>query len=138
MNNDPFGTLSEFRTAHGNFKYHRLEALAQQGLPSVAHLPFSLRILLEAVLRQVNGREITEEHVRELARWRPRNPNPPEVPFLLARGVSHFQIAAPDLSPARVALVGRNGPEFGASAGPNLRGEGGFGSTGAAGTGAPP
>jgi aconitate hydratase len=107
MNNDPFGTLSEFRTSQGSFKYHRLEALAQRGLPSVAHLPFSLRILLEAVLRQVNGREITEEHVRELARWRPKNPNPPEVPFLPARVIMQDFTGVPalvDLAAMRSAL----------------------------------
>jgi len=107
MNSDPFGTLSEFRTSHGSFNYHRLEALAQQGLPSVAHLPFSLRILLEAVLRQVNGREITEEHVRGLARWRPKNPNPPEVPFLPARVIMQDFTGVPalvDLAAMRSAL----------------------------------
>ena len=107
MNRDPFGTLSEFRTPHGSFKFHRLEALAQQGLPSVAHLPFSLRILLEAVLRQVNGREITEEHARELARWRPKNPNQPEVPFLPARVIMQDFTGVPalvDLAAMRSAL----------------------------------
>ncbi|MGH2619432.1 MAG: aconitase family protein, partial [Anaerolineales bacterium] len=107
MNNDPFGTLSEFDTSQGRFKYYRLEALSDQGLPSVAQLPFSLRILLEAVLRQVNGREITEEHVRELARWRPNNPHPPEVPFLPARVIMQDFTGVPalvDLAAMRSAL----------------------------------
>jgi len=97
LNNDPFGTLSEFDTPHGSFKYYRLEALVRQGLPSVAHLPFSLQILLEAVLRQVNGREITDEHVRELAHWRPKNPKPPEVPFLPARVIMQDFTGVPAL-----------------------------------------
>ncbi len=107
MDTDPFGTLSDFRTPQGSFKYHRLESLAQHGLPGVDQLPFSLRILLEAVLRQVNGREITEEHVQELARWRPKNPHPPEVPFLPARVIMQDFTGVPalvDLAAMRSAL----------------------------------
>ena len=107
MTIDPFSALTELSTDHGRYKFYRLEALEQMGLPPLVRLPFSIRILLESLLRQVNGREITKQHVRDLARWKPNDPNQPEVPFLPARVIMQDFTGVPalvDLAAMRSAL----------------------------------
>ncbi len=53
--------------------------------PNVKRLPVSLRIVLESVLRNVDGKKITEEHVKQLASWACAGPRTEEIPFVLAR-----------------------------------------------------
>jgi aconitate hydratase len=67
-------------------RFHSLPALAIE-FPQVARLPVSLRIVLEAVLRQCDGRRVTPEHVRELATWQPKAVRTEEIPFVVARVV---------------------------------------------------
>jgi len=62
-----------------------LPALAAAGYPGVRRLPVSLRIILESLLRNCDGRKITFEHVRELAGWQPNAARTREIPFLPAR-----------------------------------------------------
>jgi aconitate hydratase len=62
-----------------------LERLEKAGLPSISRLPFSIKILLEAALRNCDGRITTEEDVEALARWNAKKPGSKEVPFLPAR-----------------------------------------------------
>src|SRR5438876_10229356 len=81
----PLGSRAAFETAGRRAVIYRLEALEKAGLGAVSRLPFSIKILLESVLRQVDGEAITEEDVAELARWNPRNPGSREVPFKPAR-----------------------------------------------------
>src|SRR5688500_18259428 len=74
-------TLQSFK--HG--KYYSLPALgAALGL-KVERLPLSIRIVLESVLRNCDGKKVTEQHVRELAGWRPAAKRTEEIPFVLAR-----------------------------------------------------
>ena len=68
-----------------SYTYYRLDALQEQGVADISRLPISIKILLESVLRQYDGRVITEEHVRELANWNAANPAKSEVPFKPAR-----------------------------------------------------
>src|SRR5262249_35165833 len=71
MSHNLFGTLQQFRSAAGTSgKFYSLPALAKT-FPSVARLPVSIRIVLEAVLRNCDGKKISEEHVRQLANWKP-------------------------------------------------------------------
>ncbi|MFQ5943917.1 MAG: aconitate hydratase AcnA [Anaerolineales bacterium] len=101
MAKDPFGSLDELDMKAGTIKFHRLSAL------EVGHLPFSLRVLLESVLRQIDGRAITEEHVRALASWKPNSPKQPDVPFLPARVIMQDLTGVPaivDLAAMRSAL----------------------------------
>ena len=51
----------------------------------ISRLPISIRIVLESVLRNVDGKKITEEHVRQLAGWNPVGPRSNEIPFVVAR-----------------------------------------------------
>ncbi len=104
MIENPFGSLDELSTKAGTIKFHRLSALKIAGVES---LPFSLRVFLESVLRQIDGRAITEEHVRALASWKPNAEQQPDVPFLPARVIMQDLTGVPaivDLAAMRSAL----------------------------------
>jgi aconitate hydratase len=86
MTHDPFKTLQEFKPGTGEKgSFHSLPALEQAGLGKISRLPIALRIVLESVLRNCDGRKVTEAHVRELAAWQPRAKRTSEVPFVVAR-----------------------------------------------------
>ncbi|MDB5862730.1 MAG: acnA2 [Betaproteobacteria bacterium] len=66
-------------------RYYSLAALETAGLGTVSRMPQSLRIVLESVLRNCDGKRVTEEHVRELAAWKATGKRTAEIPFVLAR-----------------------------------------------------
>jgi aconitate hydratase len=66
--------------------YFSLPALAKLH-PNVSRLPVSIRIVLESVLRNCDGKKVTPEHVAELANWKPNAPRDAEIPFVVARVV---------------------------------------------------
>src|ERR1700694_4316596 len=76
---------STFDTGSGSAYYYRLARLEELGIASMARLPFSIRVLLESVLRECNGVEISEEDVVTLAQWNAKAPAQREVPFKPAR-----------------------------------------------------
>ena len=82
---DTFQARRTLRTRAGEVTLASLPALEQAGLTRLERLPYSIRILLESVLRQVNGREITDDDVRSVAGWSPRPTHRPQIPFLPAR-----------------------------------------------------
>jgi aconitate hydratase len=86
MPQDPYNTLKSLPGAPASGRFYSLPALAET-YPSVKRLPVSIRIVLEAVLRNVDGRKITEEHVTQLANWAPNAPRVNEIPFVVARVV---------------------------------------------------
>ncbi|UUX94655.1 aconitate hydratase AcnA [Aquabacterium sp. J223] len=80
-------TLQRFTTASGaGGQFYSLPALAQS-LPGVRRLPVSLRLVLESVLRNCDGKKVTAEHVKALANWQPKSPRTEEIPFIVARVV---------------------------------------------------
>ncbi|MGE0875991.1 MAG: aconitate hydratase AcnA [Burkholderiales bacterium] len=81
MPHDLHDTLQKFK--HG--QYYSLPALGRALGVDVARLPVSIRIVLESVLRNCDGKKVTEEHVRQLANWKPNAPRSDEIPFVLAR-----------------------------------------------------
>ena len=86
MDHNLFDTLKELKLPSGaTGRYYSLPALANAGLPKVARLPVSIRLVLESVLRSCDGKKVTEEHVRQLANWQPNAARTDEVPFVLAR-----------------------------------------------------
>jgi aconitate hydratase len=86
MSHNLFDSLKEFTPAKGKKgKLYSLVALEKAGLGKVSRLPISLRIVLESVLRNCDGKKITEEHVRALAAWRPSAPRTQEIPFVVSR-----------------------------------------------------
>ncbi len=79
-------TLQQFTLASGKTgKFFSLPALEQAGLGKISRLPVSIRIVLESVLRNCDGKKVTEEHVRQLAGWKPNTARTNEIPFVLAR-----------------------------------------------------
>ncbi|MBI5498881.1 MAG: aconitate hydratase AcnA [Deltaproteobacteria bacterium] len=82
---DSFGARSELTFAGGTVSYFRLDRLAAARVADVSRLPVSIRLLLEALLRGENGREVTADDVTALAKYDPAAPGAIEVPFHPAR-----------------------------------------------------
>ncbi|MCH7993090.1 MAG: aconitate hydratase AcnA [Planctomycetes bacterium] len=80
-----FGALSTLRTAQGDLRIFKLSALHDAGLGDIDRLPFSIRVLLESVLRNVDGRRITEDDVKTVASWADGAAGVREIPFVPAR-----------------------------------------------------
>jgi aconitate hydratase len=68
-----------------SYRYYSLPALEAAGIGRISRLPVCLRIVLESVLRNMDGQKITEQHVRELANWQPNAKRTEEIPFVVAR-----------------------------------------------------
>ncbi len=80
-------TRKTFKTASGKTgTFYSLPALAKQ-FPQISRLPVSMRIVLESVLRNCDGQRVTEEHVTQLANWRPKADRTDEIPFVVSRVV---------------------------------------------------
>ena len=81
-------TLKTFKTGSGaDANFHSLPALKELGIGDVARLPVSIRIVLESLLRNCDGRKVTEADVKSLANWKAKSPGDYEVPFTVARVV---------------------------------------------------
>ena len=86
MSHNLFNTLQQFRMSSGRTgKFYSLPALEKALGARISRLPVSIRIVLESVLRNCDGKKITEEHVRQLAGWKPNAPRTDEIPFVLSR-----------------------------------------------------
>ena len=85
---NPFAaTLKTFKTQSGTQgKFHSLPALAKQ-FPNINRLPVSMRIVLESVLRNCDGKKVTAEHVAQVAHWHPAAHRTDEIPFVVSRVV---------------------------------------------------
>ncbi len=66
-------------------KFYSLPALEASGVGKISRLPVSLRIVLESVLRNCDGKKVTEAHVRRLANWQPNAARMDEIPFVVSR-----------------------------------------------------
>src|SRR3954452_15259504 len=88
MSHNTFNTLKEFPLQSGQTgQYYSLPALAESLGVNLSRLPVSIRIVLESVLRNCDGKKVTEEHVRQLANWAPKASRTDEIPFVVARVV---------------------------------------------------
>ncbi len=107
--NDPFKTLRNFEPSLGIIaSYHSLPALEEQGIGAVSRLPFSIRVVLESVLRNCDGLKVHEKDVRSLAAWNAKAPAPEEIPFVVARIVLQDFTGVPllvDLAAMRSAVA---------------------------------
>lgn len=81
---DSFSVGRELKVRDTSYRYYSLQALTEQGFEHISKLPFSIRVLLEAAVRQFDGRAITEEHVKQLANWS-EGREEKEIPFIPAR-----------------------------------------------------
>lgn len=104
---DPFKTLHQL----GNETYYSLPALEKQ-LGSLARLPISIRIMLESLLRNCDGKRVREEDVRRLAKWNAKKPDLGDVPFCVARVILQDFTGVPllvDLATMRDAVAKQGG-----------------------------
>jgi aconitate hydratase len=83
---NPFDTLASFDLGNGSSgSYHSLPALEKAGVGRISRLPVSIRIVLESVLRNCDGKKVTEDDVKRLANWNAKAPEQVEIPFVVAR-----------------------------------------------------
>ena len=106
---NPFNTLQTFE---GGKKFYSLPELTKH-FPGIARLPVSIRLVLEAVLRNCDGKRVMESNIRELASWKPTEARTAEIPFVVARIVLQDFTGVPllvDLAAMRsaVARLGKN------------------------------
>jgi len=113
MSTNAFKTLKDFTLKSGKTgKFHSLPALARK-FPNVKRLPVSVRIVLESVLRNCDGKKVTEAHIEQLANWKPNDKRTDEIPFVVARVVLQDFTGVPllaDLAAMRgvAAAMGRD------------------------------
>jgi aconitate hydratase len=84
MSSNSFGARATFKVGNKEYELYRLDALDRQGI-STRHLPFSLRILLENLLRTEDGRNVTKEEIRALAAWNKNSKPEKEIAFTPSR-----------------------------------------------------
>ncbi|MEO8478094.1 MAG: aconitate hydratase AcnA [Gemmatimonadota bacterium] len=109
---DPFGTRQQLSVGAIKATIHSLEALERQGHTTLDRLPFSIRVLLENMLRHVGRGVVTEDHVRSLASWTPESAGHDEIPFMPARVVLQDFTGVPcvvDLAAMRDAMAEMGG-----------------------------
>ncbi|HKL17532.1 MAG TPA: aconitate hydratase AcnA [Halalkalibaculum sp.] len=97
---------SEFETGQGKASYYSLQKLEEQGFSNIKKLPFSIRILLESVLREHDGYAITDKDIKLLADYNPKDPKG-EIPYKPSRVVLQDFTGVPavvDLAALRSAM----------------------------------
>jgi aconitate hydratase len=108
---NPFGAEGTLKTKSGDYKIFRLRKLIDDKVGHVETLPYSIRVLLEACLRNVDGFVVNDFDVTELANWNPK-PKEVEIPFLPGRVVLQDFTGVPavvDLAALRAAMVRMGG-----------------------------
>src|ERR1700687_1756993 len=110
---DPFGALTSLDTAVGTVQYYQLDCLTRLGVAEVGALPFSIKIVLENLLRRWDAEIVTQEDVVALAKWSPNGtPAPREMQFLPARVLLQDFTGIPvvvDLAALRAEVARRGG-----------------------------
>ena len=112
MQYDLFNAKGIFETSWGSLLIYRLDKLESEGLTHLSQLPYSIRIMLESVLRQCNGKEIVREDVINLAGWTPNPGNRPALPFCPARVIMQDFTGVPaivELAAMREAMARTGG-----------------------------
>ncbi|MGA2441302.1 MAG: aconitate hydratase [Tepidisphaeraceae bacterium] len=104
---NPFGAESKLSTLAGDVSIFRLNRLAELKLGNVDRLPYSIKVLLESCLRNVDNFEVSEQDVRRLAAWNAAAVEPAELPFKPARVILQDFTGVPcvvDLASMRAAM----------------------------------
>ena len=105
---DVLGARAVLNTGSGHADYYRLHKLEEDGLGMVSRLPFSIKVLLEVLLRECDGYVVTQNDVANLAAWDARSPLPVELPFKPARVIMQDFTGVPavvDLAAMRSAMA---------------------------------
>jgi aconitate hydratase len=112
MSKNSLGTRKSFQTGTGSAYYYSIADLEQMGFGAVSRLPFSIKVLLEAVLRECDGYVVTEDDVRKVAAYNASDPGDIEIPFKPARVVLQDFTGVPavvDLAALRHAMAKMGG-----------------------------
>jgi aconitate hydratase len=107
LKTDPFQARDTFDTGSGKAGIYRLSKLQDAGLGNIGALPYSIRVLLESLLRNCEGYAVTQEDVKALAGWQAASPAQVEIPFKPARVVLQDFTGVPcvvDLAAMRAAM----------------------------------
>ena len=102
-----FSAKTHLALGNTEFKYYSLNKLQKDGLGNIDKMPFSIKVLLESVLRNENGYDITAEDIKTLAAYEPKAPKAQEVPFKPARVILQDFTGVPavvDLAALRSAM----------------------------------
>jgi aconitate hydratase len=105
---DSFGARGTFYTGSGEAVIYRLSALSRAGIGDIDRLPFSIKILLENALRNLDGFEVSADDVRNIAQWSPDSKSSVEIPYKPARVILQDFTGVPcavDLAALRSAMV---------------------------------
>ena len=108
MLTDYFKAIDILKTKSGNYGIFRLDRLEQKGLTELKKLPFSIRVMLEGVLRNCNEKEVTQQDVINLAHWEPVVEERPTIPFRPGRVIMQDFTGVPavvDLAAMRSAMA---------------------------------
>lgn len=106
------GTRVEFESGYGKAYMYSLAKLQEQGFENISKLPFSIKVLLESVLRECDDYVVTQEDVKKLANYDPQNPGEEEIPFKPARVILQDFTGVPvvvDLAALRSAMARMGG-----------------------------
>lgn len=112
MSKDSFNTRSTFSVNGKTYTYYSLKKLEEAGVGKISKLPFSIRVLLESVLRQEDGFVIKKEHVENLAKWGTEEQKDIDVPFKPSRVIFQDFTGVPcvvDLAALRKAMADYGG-----------------------------
>lgn len=104
---NPFNARKTLSTSSGDFTYYDLGALASKGIGNIDALPYCMRVMLEAMLRNVDGFIVTADDVSGLANWNAKSPAQTELPFMPGRVVLQDFTGVPavvDLAAMRSAM----------------------------------
>ena len=106
--NDHFGARSTFKVGGKEIGIYRLSALTDKGIDGIDRLPYSIRVLLESVLRNCDGKIVQPEDVEALAKWNAKDPAKVEIPYKPSRVVLQDFTGVPavvDLAAMRSAMA---------------------------------
>ena len=104
---DPFGARAAFETGSGTAVMYRLDQLEREGVGAVSRLPYSLKVILEAILRRSDGPGASADDVSDLVQWKASEPSSRELPFVPARVLLQDYTGLPavaDLAALRSAM----------------------------------
>ncbi|WP_373896101.1 aconitate hydratase AcnA [Virgibacillus sp. CBA3643] len=111
-NSNAFNAKKQFDLHGKTYNYYELKALEEAGLGKVSRLPFSVRVLLESLIRQHDGHQIKDEHVQGLSKWGTKEGKNSDVPFKPSRVILQDFTGVPavvDLASLRKAMVDMGG-----------------------------
>lgn len=109
---DSFGARSRLESAGGSVTYYRIDTLTEKGVADISALPFSIKILIEALMHSEDGTYVTKDDIVALARYDTGSPQKIEIPFRPARVLLQDFTGVPsvvDLAAMRSAMASMGG-----------------------------